>query len=189
MAVSSIKVYLYNDVLLLCSGTKYTYDTSNSFAHITNTAYQSIDPNFSEEKCVLQLNDFERILLRDGTCQTEQKAKEVTTKILKDMKNITGELFSAYKGEFGVFAPIDGCFEHYGLDFVVDENYNVYLLEVNPGPDFKQTGSALCSVISGLMGDTIDVAICGESYIGTGFSKVYEHKMNNKQNISMKLSE
>lgn len=176
-------------MLFLLSGTKYTHDTSNTFAHITNTAYQSIDPNFSEEKCILLFPDFQRILVGDGICKSDKQAKEVALKILRDMQNITGELFAAYKGEFGVFSPIEGCFEHYGLDFVIDDHFNVYLLEVNPGPDFKQTGSALSNVISGLMGDTVDVAVCDESYIGTGLTKVYEHKMSNKQNIAMKLSE
>ena len=39
------------------------------------------------------------------------------------------------------------CFEVYGLDFMVDSNFDVHLLEVNPGPDFKQTGGRLRTVI------------------------------------------
>eukprot|EP01034_Spumella_vulgaris_P045608 gene45608-56821_t len=35
------------------------------------------------------------------------------------------------------------CYELYGLDFMVDNNMAVSLLEVNPGPDFKQTGDRL----------------------------------------------
>ena len=35
----------------------------------------------------------------------------------------------------------------YGLDFLVDESFDVHLLEVNPGPDFKQTGERLKNVI------------------------------------------
>ncbi len=42
------------------------------------------------------------------------------------------------------------CFELYGLDFLLDEEFNVSLLEVNPGPDFKQTGGRLRSVITEL---------------------------------------
>lgn len=44
----------------------------------------------------------------------------------------------AFRGEFAVFSPLPGCFEHFGLDFVVDEDFQVWLLEANPGPDFKQ---------------------------------------------------
>ncbi|CAN0224271.1 unnamed protein product, partial [Ectocarpus fasciculatus] len=44
----------------------------------------------------------------------------------------------AFRGEFAVFSPLPGCFEHFGLDFMVDEDFHVWLLEANPGPDFKQ---------------------------------------------------
>jgi hypothetical protein len=73
------------------------------------------------------------------------------------MQAVTRELFHAYACEFGVFAPIPGCFELYGLDFLVDDKWNVYLLEVNPGPDFKQTGDRLSQVILELMSSTIDI--------------------------------
>lgn len=55
------------------------------------------------------------------------------------------------------------CFELYGLDFIVDEAMNVSLLEVNPGPDFKQTGARLEGVIHQLFRDTIDLVVRGEN--------------------------
>ncbi|CAN0411078.1 unnamed protein product [Pylaiella littoralis] len=54
------------------------------------------------------------------------------------MRTLTTELFRAFRGEFAVFSPLPGCFEHFGLDFMVDEDFQVWLLEANPGPDFKQ---------------------------------------------------
>jgi len=190
LAVSALKVYLYDDVLALCSGTRYSYDTTQVFAHITNTAYQAIDPNFSEEKCVLTLNEMKKIMVKDKTCRDENEAANKIQKVQHDMRNITGELFAAYKGEYAVFAPIQGCFEHFGLDFVVDEDFVVYLLEVNPGPDFRQTGSKLSGIISGLMASTIDVAIGGKSEVGTGLTKVYEETIRSggDGNINMRFS-
>lgn len=190
LAVSALQVYLYDDVLALCSGTKYSYDTTQILAHITNTAYQAIDPNFSEEKCVLTLNEVKKLMVRDKTCRDEIEAAHIIEKIQLDMQNITGELFAAYKGEYAVFAPIHGCFEHFGLDFVVDEDFSVYLLEVNPGPDFRQTGDKLSGIISGLMASTIDVAISGKSEVGTGLTKVYEESIRTGGGgkINMKFS-
>jgi tubulin--tyrosine ligase len=153
-------VYLSRDCLALCSGTRYRKnDTANLFAHITNTAYQDKDPNFQEDKCVLLWDDKDipPILVKDKVCRDLTKASQQIQKVMDDMVAITAELFRAYQSEFGVFYPIDGCFEHYGLDFMVDDQWQVYLLEVNPGPDFKQTGSRLQSAIENLMGSTIDI--------------------------------
>lgn len=162
LAVSAIRVYLSHECLALSSGTRYKNgETSNLLAHITNTAYQDRDPNFSEEHCVLLWDetDLAPLLVKDGTCSDSTAAARKISQVLEDMSEITGDLFRAYETEFGVFAPIEGCFEHYGLDFLVDNQWNVYLLEVNPGPDFKQTGKRLQKIVENLMGLTIDLAL------------------------------
>ena len=162
LAVSALRVYFFRDCLALCCGRKYKrFDTSNKFAHLTNTAYQDLDPDFVEDDCVRLWNDDDaaEILVQDGTCSTLDDAKTRVEDIVDQMERITGELFKAYKNEFSVFAPLEGCFEHFGFDFMVGQDWKVSLLEVNPGPDFKQTGARLSRVIETLMCDTIDAAL------------------------------
>jgi tubulin--tyrosine ligase len=203
VAVSAIRVYLAQDCLALCAGTRYRKnETANLFAHITNTAYQDLDPNFREDKCVLlwDKEDIVPVLVRDGTCNSAAEADQRVQQVIRDMEAITGELFRAYQTEFGVFSPIDGCFEQFGLDFMVDKNWQVYLLEVNPGPDFKQTGSRLQSVIENLMGSTIDAALVDnapshsqDAMVGT-LKLVYENRVHGSdgsrggKGINIKLS-
>ncbi|GKY94201.1 hypothetical protein MPSEU_000386100 [Mayamaea pseudoterrestris] len=162
VAVGALQVYFSNDCLALMSGTAYRQnDFDQLTAHITNTAYQEIDPNFSEKDCVHQWGSDAvlTMLMRDGTCQDIHDARSRSDKVLLDMHAIVSELFRAYETEFGVFSPMEDCFEHFGLDFVIDTEWQVYLLEVNPGPDFKQTGKALQSVVENLMQSTIDVTL------------------------------
>ena len=55
---------------------------------------------------------------------------------------------------------MSNCFELFGVDFLVDEDtLAVSLLEVNPGPDFKQTGQRLKVVIESLFEDTVKVSM------------------------------
>ncbi|GMI59437.1 hypothetical protein ScalyP_jg8076 [Parmales sp. scaly parma] len=155
LAMGAIKVYFYDEILALCSGSKYKENnTSDLFAHITNTAYQALDPNFREEECVLTMADVEKVLRRG-----KKGGKAECDKMMSDMREITKELFAAYKGESTVYQPLDGCFEYYGIDFLVDENFDVSLLEVNPSPDFKQTGERLEWLIGGLIEESIDMGI------------------------------
>lgn len=71
----------------------------------------------------------------------------------------------AFRGEFTVFSPLDGCFEHFGLDFLVDEDYRVWLLEANPGPDFKQVrGARALGSLAKLAGLTRSPA-CKEAHV------------------------
>ena len=48
------------------------------------------------------------------------------------------------------FQPIENAFEIFGLDFLVDDDLNLQLLEVNSYPDFKQTGANLKDLINKL---------------------------------------
>jgi tubulin---tyrosine ligase len=191
LAVSSLRVYLSRECLALCSGRPYDkVNTNDLLAHITNTvcrsdrsggrvfgrfnltfgdplhsqAYQDRDPMFSEEECVRlwTTEELSSGMIRDGLCASAEEVRRRIDQVLVDMERITAELFRAYEAEFGVFAPLERCFEHYGFDFMIDSRWNVYLLEVNPGPDFKQTGNRLQSMIDRLMASTIDVVFGSE---------------------------
>jgi len=55
--------------------------------------------------------------------------------------------------------PLPNAFEIFGVDFILSADGQVYLLEVNAYPDFKQTGEELSEVISGLLEDTVRTAV------------------------------
>ena len=82
------------------------------------------------------------------------------------------DVFTAYENEYTIFCPMAGCFELFGLDFIVDSELNVCLLEINPGPDFKQTGLRLKRVISLLFKETLHLVI-GKNFQADHMTMVY----------------
>lgn len=83
------------------------------------------------------------------------------------------------------------CFEVFGLDFMVTDTFETSLLEINPGPDFKQTGDSLRKLIVNLWDgigriildeDTLerDTAATGpDSTISSmRFNKVYDKELS-----------
>lgn len=171
LAVGDLSVYVWRRVLLLSSAMEYdAQDLSNALAHITNTARQVEDGDsglLAEDECVYLLDDLvDDLQATRGLARPD--AAGVVEGIRTDMEEVTGELFKALHGERTVFAPLPQCFELLGLDFLVtleeaSVTPQVHLLEVNPGPDFKQTGPRLRGVIEGLLEATLDVAVLGDS--------------------------
>lgn len=52
-------------------------------------------------------------------------------------------------------------FEIFGVDFLIDRDHQVYLLEINSYPDFKQTGQRLTHhVVGGLFKEVTKEIIC-----------------------------
>ena len=101
------------------------------------------------------------------------------------------EIFEAYENEYTIFSPMTNCFEVFGLDFMVTDNFETSLLEINPGPDFKQTGDNLRKLIVNLW-DGISRVILDEDTLerdstirapdstisSMRFSKVYDKELS-----------
>ena len=188
LAVGALQVYMCRECLALCAGSPYYYDNDdnennnnndnhkeenrnkttahhnpNLWAHVTNTSYQALDPHFQSNKCILSwtVDDIVPLLSSSLSCSN------LIDHVLEQMQNIIGELFRAYGNEFGVFSPLPDCFEHYGFDFIVSHceygrtTTKVYLLEVNPGPDFTQTGIHLSGIVERFLSATIDIVFGG----------------------------
>ena len=57
------------------------------------------------------------------------------------------------------FQTLPNAFEVFGLDFMVDASGEVWLLEVNAFPDFKQTGGDLKAIVGGFWEGVVRFAV------------------------------
>lgn len=56
---------------------------------------------------------------------------------------------------------LPNAFELFGVDYLVDKEHQVYLLEINSYPDFRQTGQRLTDhVVGGLFREVTRQIIC-----------------------------
>ncbi|KAF8475777.1 survival protein sure-like phosphatase/nucleotidase [Kalaharituber pfeilii] len=153
LAVGALKVYVYKNMLALFAASEYKapWEVRNEDLSgcLTNTCLQTGE----REGSVQLFWD----LHKNGMLSAE---KEVLDGIWNNICKITGELFAAAAtGQRVHFQALPNAFEIFGVDFMVDNTYNVSLLEVNSYPDFKQTGDELSSLIDGLFEGVIDVAV------------------------------
>jgi hypothetical protein len=159
-------------------------DDDDLYAHLTNTAHNSQSKYFQDglyiqssvamlphllyyhqqqqqsTQCMAPLHSNNL----NTTSHHWQWTKQQIDSCYHQMKCIVSELFVAYENEYSIFCPMSQCFELFGLDFMIDENYIVYLLETNPGPDFKQTGDQLKYMIAQLWEETLRVVIDLSAY-------------------------
>jgi tubulin--tyrosine ligase len=146
IAVGAIKVYVYRDMLALFALSEYQRPSEDGpidlKGHLTNTCLQG---EFKDEGSVRRFWDLET---------------DSQDSIWRQICEITGDLFKAAVTVDRInFQPLPNAFEIYGLDFLVSEDEQVHLLEVNAYPDFKQTGDNLNQVIVGLFRAVVAVAV------------------------------
>ncbi|CAO3599285.1 unnamed protein product [Absidia cylindrospora] len=150
LAVSNIQVYLYRDMLALFAIKDYTLDNlSDTLIHLTNTCIQTDQADYNEQDSVRLFWELEQ-------CGVDKKDLDA---IFIKMQAVLKDVFDACASEMTTFQALPNAFELFGVDFMIDEDKNVYFLETNAFPDFKQTGTRLQTVIQDLFDATTKTAI------------------------------
>lgn len=151
----ALSVHVYDRMLALFAPSKfeslvhdqYSPTSVNDLAcHLTNTCLQSKnsqrDLSVAEFDSLKDIADDKKIMIKD---QIHQIAHDI--------------FLAAMQVNSFNFQPLPNAFETFGVDFLVDEGYQVKLLEVNAYPDFKQTGDDLKGLIQELFDSTIEKLI------------------------------
>lgn len=119
LAKSNIQVYLYKDMLALFA--MKDYDTSNledNLTHLTNTCLQAGEEGYDEQASV-------KLFWELGLDEKD------LNNMFDQMKSILAEVFNACTSEMTTFQAMPNAFELFGVDFMMDEDLNVYFLEAN----------------------------------------------------------
>ncbi|CAO3649359.1 unnamed protein product [Cunninghamella blakesleeana] len=150
LAVGNIQVYLYRDMLALFAMKDYTLNNlSDNLIHLTNTCIQQDQEQFDEASSVKLFWDLEQYGIN----------KSDLDDIFLKMQSILKDVFDACTSEMTTFQALPNAFELFGIDYLIDQDKNVYFLEANAFPDFKQTGGKLQHVIQELFEATTKTAI------------------------------
>lgn len=109
---------------------------------------------------------------------------EQKTNICEQIYEITREVFlSALNLNKLHFQPLANSLETYGLDFLVDSDLKVSILEINAFPDFRQTGDSLKGLINELFENIVSFCVRPffdlEPIKSNNFVTVLEHSSNN----------
>jgi tubulin--tyrosine ligase len=157
LAIGSLKVYVYNEMLALFASAPYTAPWTTTISSSSSSETQTIDLSPHLTNTCLQPS------VSAGTVQLLSSL--TLPPVLKDFiaKQIyatTGEIFeAAAKGMMVHFQTLPNAFEVFGLDFLVDEKGTAWLLECNAFPDFRQTGEELMGVVKGVWEGVVERAV------------------------------
>ena len=126
--------------------------------HLTNQYIQKKDANYKEVKetsawSMEKFNEF----VNEHYAESKGIEKDWVFKTMtKQIQRIIVHIFSAVKHKL---ASKVGYFELYGLDFMVDDNMKLYLIEVNTNPALACNCAALTEVIPGVVAESVHLAI------------------------------
>ncbi|EGV60160.1 putative tubulin--tyrosine ligase pby1 [Yamadazyma tenuis] len=147
VANGDLQVFVYRGILALFATQPFVLQDDDTGevpmgGHLTNTCLQNETPIVESFWNMKGIDKFDKEIIYNRICQ------------------IVGEVFKAATSIDKInFQPLGNATEFYGVDFIIDNNMQLKLLEVNAYPDFKQTGEALHSIIHDLLEATVHEVI------------------------------
>ena len=157
-------IYIFKQGHLKATCTKYDPDSKDLYVHLTNYSVQKYNENFSKIEIgnEIPFSSFQEELDKNNTCK--QFYKDIYPKIVRIVR-ITG---GAAKGKIN-FLSKRYCFEIFGYDFILDNNFQPYLLEINTNPGLEISSPLIETLLPRMVDDAFKLTIDKE------FSKSYKY--------------
>ncbi|EGR29884.1 tubulin-tyrosine ligase family protein, putative [Ichthyophthirius multifiliis] len=147
-----LTIFCYQECYLRICVDEYNEENlSNKFAHLSNNCIQKNANNFQEkvDETMLFQNQFEEYLFKKTNVQDFFKQK-----ILKQIQNI---IIDSLVSVQNIIQPRKNSLEMYGYDFTIDEDYNVWILEVNSSPSMDYSTKVTEKLVKKVLWDTVDI--------------------------------
>lgn len=133
-------------------------DVTNTYAHLTNACVQRAHPQYRENRRgqhIWSEAEAEEEMLNSG--RWKEEFGPFWLKIHEEMKKCIGML---YRASVGSLERRTGYFDLLGLDFMLDANLKVHLLEVNSNPAmFFESSPTLQEMVPRLINSTLDMVL------------------------------
>ena len=122
---ASFEVHFYKKCYLRFSSEIYDVnDTENLFMHLTNNSVVKYSSNFREEDSMWDSDQFSNWVL-------QETGQDLWKSISKRASEIVQKTILAVKSKI---SQRRRCFELLGYDFMIDTQYNPWLIEINTSP-------------------------------------------------------
>ncbi|KAK3238305.1 hypothetical protein CYMTET_51672, partial [Cymbomonas tetramitiformis] len=150
-----LTVWFYRDCYVrFCAEDYDLKDISNLYQHLSNNSIAAKSDAF-EEDAIGELNMWTWQQLADYII-TETGEDLFNGPIAKAMRSI---VISSLLSVQGVVKPRKNSFEVYGYDFLLDENYGVWLLEVNSSPCLEHSTAITAELCKNMMEDLVKLLV------------------------------
>lgn len=138
-SINPLTIWLFTECYVRVAANEYSLDNlDDHFQHLTHTIimcnHPNFDPNDDYWRCQWDQETYQRLL-------QEKAGFDVwTSKVLPAIKNIVIDTLLTVQEALSAPDGSDNCFQLFGYDFLVDSNFDVWLLEVNDIPMLHASG-------------------------------------------------
>lgn len=155
LLTQNLDLYVFKEGYLRMSSENYDVkNIDNAFIHLTNNAVQQYSKNYGQFESGNQLSfsDFQHYLDRNKLrCSVRG---DIIPRIYQYITLSMAAVRNKINKNDRKF-----CFELFGFDFIIDEQFTVWLIEVNTNPCIEESSSLLKQYIPRMLDDALKLTI------------------------------
>ena len=151
---SNLNAYFCKEGHLKGCSEFYDLNKTNKFIHITNYSFQKNSSNFEKFEIgnEISYNDFKNFLKKEGI--PLQKFDDM----INQMKFLIKLSFKAVSNKLTKINPVL-CFEIFGYDFIIDNDFKPWILEINDNPGLCISSPVIEKLIPRMLDDAFRLTI------------------------------
>ena len=154
-----MNIYICKEGHLKIASEKFYIQSNDLYVHLTNYTIQKKNPNFSKKEIGNEIS-FEIFQQSLDKLLKEQKKENINFRkeIFPKLKEIILLSMESVKHLINE-KERKNCFELFGYDFIFDQNFNPYLLEINTNPGLEESSPLLKKIIPRMIDDLFKLTI------------------------------
>lgn len=153
---SNIQAYFYKEGYMRTSCQEFDMsNVQNKYVHLTNDAVQKHSPDYGkfEDGNKLSYDDFQTYI--DSSLEKKVSFKQ---EVYPKMRDIVRDTIKATYKQLDPHRRTQ-CFEVYGYDFMLDENFQPWLIEINTNPCLALSGKYLTTLIPKMLNHSFEIVL------------------------------
>lgn len=148
-----LKAHVFRECYFRLSSEQFDLREETKFVHLTNNALQKFSPNFEADETLKSIDEFDQFIVSNG--HPQYGFRKDTFPAIKD----TVRLVSLIAKERINKLNKKRAFEVFGFDFMLDDSFKAWLIEVNSNPSITTPGTLLKSLVPRMIDDALKLTI------------------------------
>ena len=150
-----LKIYVFEEGHLKCCSVNYELHSNDTFCHLTNYSFQKYNANFGKYELG---NEASFIDLQKNIDINYNKKVNFKNDIFPKIVDIIKLSFESVKYKIN---PLNRkyTFEIFGFDFMLDYEFNPFLIEVNTNPGLEESSPLIKMLVPRMIDDALRLTV------------------------------